>query len=376
MRLRSRLCVCTAALTIALPAASLPGSATASADGTDAVTSLPAEPFASDAPASSGPHGTDDDQTPIMDPVDVPAEEPASSPPGASDDALVTEEPEAAVGADHPPDGDDVADPAPAPAPSPVPAPSPDPAPTTSPPPAPAPDPSPAPDPTPTPAPAPSPTFTPTQEPDPGPSPVPPSSGTPTPTPSDPAPHPHTPTGTPDAPPNTPDTPTTADDPAGGDAADPSLPAPPDAEDVMEPDIAAGDGVADGEALSGETMEPSQNGPTGAAPDPGPRETATSRQDVRTPTPPTPGRTEDLVAAPSPESPSGAASANTPSNRDPSPLVHLLDAFTGADNSAMGWMRQVLVAALGIGFLTAAGFIGATWRSRLRPSATEAPRED
>ena len=43
--------------------------------------------------------------------------------------------------------------------------------------------------------------------------------------------------------------------------------------------------------------------------------------------------------------------------------MQLLSAITQQDGDGFGRLRQVLVAALGIGFLTAAGFIGATVRS-------------
>ncbi|MGP5096940.1 hypothetical protein CIK72_14495 [Brachybacterium alimentarium] len=47
------------------------------------------------------------------------------------------------------------------------------------------------------------------------------------------------------------------------------------------------------------------------------------------------------------------------------PIVQLLNAVSSPDsNSAFGRVKQVLVVALGIGFLTTAGFAGATWYSR------------
>ncbi|GAB4097033.1 hypothetical protein GCM10028787_25080 [Brachybacterium horti] len=51
-------------------------------------------------------------------------------------------------------------------------------------------------------------------------------------------------------------------------------------------------------------------------------------------------------------------------NASGGPIVQLLSAITQEDGNGFGRLRQVLVAALGIGFLTAAGFIGATLRSR------------
>ena len=45
-------------------------------------------------------------------------------------------------------------------------------------------------------------------------------------------------------------------------------------------------------------------------------------------------------------------------------MVRLFNAITDDSDSSFGQMRQVLIAALGIGFLTTAGFVGATWHSR------------
>src|SRR5699024_6078886 len=49
------------------------------------------------------------------------------------------------------------------------------------------------------------------------------------------------------------------------------------------------------------------------------------------------------------------------------PVVRLFDAITGNTGSTVGQMRQVVLIVLGIGFLTAAGFIGATLHSRRGP---------
>ena len=46
------------------------------------------------------------------------------------------------------------------------------------------------------------------------------------------------------------------------------------------------------------------------------------------------------------------------------PVVRLFDAITDDSGSAFGQMRAVLLGALGIGFLTTAGFVGATWHNR------------
>ena len=45
-------------------------------------------------------------------------------------------------------------------------------------------------------------------------------------------------------------------------------------------------------------------------------------------------------------------------------MVRLFNAISDDSNTAFGQMRQVLIAALAIGFLTTAGFVGATWHSR------------
>jgi hypothetical protein len=44
--------------------------------------------------------------------------------------------------------------------------------------------------------------------------------------------------------------------------------------------------------------------------------------------------------------------------------VRLFNAISDDSSTAFGQMRQVLIAALAIGFLTTAGFVGATWHSR------------
>ncbi|WP_010533730.1 hypothetical protein [Brachybacterium squillarum] len=69
--------------------------------------------------------------------------------------------------------------------------------------------------------------------------------------------------------------------------------------------------------------------------------------------------TEEETSTPAPSAGSGSGSSN-----DGGPVVQLLNAITDDSGSGFGLLRQVLVAALGIGFLTAAGFIGATWRNR------------
>ncbi|EYT49676.1 hypothetical protein M3F59_13455 [Brachybacterium muris] len=63
-----------------------------------------------------------------------------------------------------------------------------------------------------------------------------------------------------------------------------------------------------------------------------------------------------------------AAPAQTParpaSDSDGGPLTQLIHAFSSDASGPFGRIRQMLMVALGIGFLTAAGFVGATWRSR------------
>ena len=44
--------------------------------------------------------------------------------------------------------------------------------------------------------------------------------------------------------------------------------------------------------------------------------------------------------------------------------MRLFDAFSDGSNSTFGQLRQVLVAVFGIGLLTTAGFVGATWLNR------------
>ncbi|GAB2536435.1 hypothetical protein GCM10027268_06560 [Brachybacterium huguangmaarense] len=49
----------------------------------------------------------------------------------------------------------------------------------------------------------------------------------------------------------------------------------------------------------------------------------------------------------------------------------LLSAFTTNDGTAFGRLRQILMITFGIGFLTAAGFVTATWRSGVRSGGSE-----
>ena len=71
-----------------------------------------------------------------------------------------------------------------------------------------------------------------------------------------------------------------------------------------------------------------------------------------------------------------ASPAQTPSTPPPAdtaddgPFVTLLNTFANDTDSPFGRLRQILAGAFGCAFLTAAGFIGATWRSR-REAAME-----
>ena len=75
---------------------------------------------------------------------------------------------------------------------------------------------------------------------------------------------------------------------------------------------------------------------------------------------------ETEVAGVGTEEPSTPApqAAQPTSSGDGGPVVRLFNAISDDSNTAFGQMRQVLIAALAIGFLTTAGFVGATWHSR------------
>ncbi|MBM7499547.1 hypothetical protein JOD52_000387 [Brachybacterium muris] len=68
------------------------------------------------------------------------------------------------------------------------------------------------------------------------------------------------------------------------------------------------------------------------------------------------------------DGPDDAAPAQTPARpaaaSEGGPLTQLIHAFSSDSSGPFGRIRQMLMVALGIGFLTAAGFVGATWRSR------------
>ena len=71
---------------------------------------------------------------------------------------------------------------------------------------------------------------------------------------------------------------------------------------------------------------------------------------------------ETEIAGPEPEA--SPPPPQTAPVSDDGPIVRLLNTITSDNASAYGTLRQVLLVALGVGFLTAAGFIGATWHSR------------
>src|SRR5690625_5493471 len=71
---------------------------------------------------------------------------------------------------------------------------------------------------------------------------------------------------------------------------------------------------------------------------------------------------ETDIAGPEPEA--SPPPPQTAPVSDDGPIVRLLNTITSDNASAYGTLRQVLLVALGVGFLTAAGFIGATWHSR------------
>ncbi|WME23385.1 hypothetical protein [Brachybacterium sp. GU-2] len=75
---------------------------------------------------------------------------------------------------------------------------------------------------------------------------------------------------------------------------------------------------------------------------------------------------ETEVAGVGTEEPSTPApqAAQPTSSGDGGPVVRLFNAISDDSSTAFGQMRQVLIAALAIGFLTTAGFVGATWHSR------------
>jgi len=69
----------------------------------------------------------------------------------------------------------------------------------------------------------------------------------------------------------------------------------------------------------------------------------------------------------------GAISVTTTPPSEGGGVFHdLLSAFTRNDGTTFGVLRQILTITFGIGFLTAAGFVTATWRSRVRTGRAEA----
>ncbi|MGP9695463.1 hypothetical protein ACT3TZ_12705 [Brachybacterium sp. AOP25-B2-12] len=63
----------------------------------------------------------------------------------------------------------------------------------------------------------------------------------------------------------------------------------------------------------------------------------------------------------------------TPAGDSGNGFPNLLEAFTTNDGTAFGKLRQVLMLTFGVGFLTAAGFIAATWHSRRVTARAEHP---
>lgn len=62
----------------------------------------------------------------------------------------------------------------------------------------------------------------------------------------------------------------------------------------------------------------------------------------------------------------------TPPSEGGGAFHDLLAAFTRNDGTTFGMLRQILMITFGVGFLTAAGFVAATWRSRVRTGRAEA----
>ncbi|ASK66371.1 hypothetical protein CFK39_11690 [Brachybacterium avium] len=58
---------------------------------------------------------------------------------------------------------------------------------------------------------------------------------------------------------------------------------------------------------------------------------------------------------------------STAETTEAGPVVRLFDAISENSDSTVGQMRQVILIVLGIGFLTTAGFVGATLLSRRGP---------
>src|SRR5690625_6062814 len=71
---------------------------------------------------------------------------------------------------------------------------------------------------------------------------------------------------------------------------------------------------------------------------------------------------ETDIAGPEPEA--SPPPPQTAPVSDDGPIVRLLNTITSDNAAAYGTLRQVLLVALGVGFLTAAGLLGATWHSR------------
>ncbi|MCT1775921.1 hypothetical protein [Brachybacterium sp. p3-SID957] len=83
-----------------------------------------------------------------------------------------------------------------------------------------------------------------------------------------------------------------------------------------------------------------------------------------TPGPQTANAEEATAAETGLESDTDQPPARPAGSSDSGPLTRLIHAITQSDSRPAGRIRQVLMVALGVGFLTAAGFVGATWRGR------------
>ncbi len=77
--------------------------------------------------------------------------------------------------------------------------------------------------------------------------------------------------------------------------------------------------------------------------------------------------TSEPAAAAEEQSPPTSPPQATATRADSGPVVRLFDAISENADSTAGQMRQVILIVLGIGFLTTAGFVGATLLSRRGP---------
>ncbi|MCS6711461.1 hypothetical protein JSY14_05265 [Brachybacterium sp. EF45031] len=115
---------------------------------------------------------------------------------------------------------------------------------------------------------------------------------------------------------------------------------------------------------------PEQNAPSADAP-PAPSSTPPTPQPSVSTTP-EPGAGPDRAEGGDgkPVTPQPPRSAEISGPRDRGPLVMLYDAFVTDQGESSVRLRQILIGAFAVGFLTAAGFIGATWHSHNVASAS------